>query len=69
MPRNVFSLRNICIAIVAVLAVSLVTLRAGQSPSTAVQMDSDDIAGVVTGPNGPEAGVWVIAETRDLPTR
>ena len=23
----------------------------------------------MTGPNGPEAGVWVIAETRDLPTR
>ena len=22
----------------------------------------------VTGPAGPEAGVWVIAETRDLPT-
>jgi len=28
-----------------------------------------DIAGVVTGPNGPEAGVWVIAETHDLPTK
>ena len=24
---------------------------------------------MVTGPNGPEAGVWVIAETTDLPTR
>ena len=24
---------------------------------------------VVTGARGPEAGVWVIAETRDLPTR
>ena len=23
----------------------------------------------MTGPNGPEAGVWVIAETTDLPTR
>ena len=23
---------------------------------------------MVTGPNGPEAGVWVIAETTDLPT-
>ena len=31
--------------------------------------DNDDIAGVVTGENGPEAGVWVIAETHDLPTR
>ena len=29
----------------------------------------DDISGVVTGPNGPEAGVWVIAETNDLPTK
>ena len=28
-----------------------------------------DIAGVVSGPNGPEAGVWVIAETSDLPTK
>ena len=24
--------------------------------------------GVVTGPNGPEAGVWVIAETEELST-
>jgi hypothetical protein len=28
-----------------------------------------EIRGVVSGPNGPEAGVWVIAETRDLPTK
>ena len=33
-----------------------------------VALDKDDIAGTVTGPGGPEAGVWVIAETRDLPT-
>ena len=68
MARNLFSSRNLGLA-VAVLAVSLVGLRAGQSPGAAVPMDGDDIAGVVTGPNGPEAGVWVIAETRDLPTR
>src|SRR3989442_7352920 len=35
----------------------------------AVPIDADDIGGVVTGPNGPEAGVWVIAETRDLPAK
>lgn len=29
----------------------------------------DSLAGVVTGLNGPEAGVWVIAETTDLPTK
>jgi hypothetical protein len=28
-----------------------------------------DIGGVVSGPKGPEAGVWVIAETSDLPTK
>ncbi len=30
---------------------------------------ADDLGGVVTGPKGPEAGVWVIAETTDLPTK
>jgi hypothetical protein len=40
--------------------------RMPQAPAVAV--DADDIGGVVTGPKGPEAGVWVIAETRDLGT-
>jgi hypothetical protein len=40
-----------------------------QAQTNTVAIDADDIGGVVTGPNGPEAGVWVIAETRDLPTR
>ena len=41
-----------------------------QAPATgSVQMASGDIGGTVTGPDGPEAGVWVIAETRDLGTR
>ena len=30
---------------------------------------ASDLAGTVSGPNGPEAGVWVIAETQDLPTK
>jgi hypothetical protein len=34
-----------------------------------VSLDADDIGGTVTGPKGPEAGVWVIAETTSLPTR
>ena len=34
-----------------------------------VSIDNDDIGGVVTSPAGPEAGVWVIAETTDLPTK
>src|SRR5882724_5127258 len=45
-------------------------LAIAPAPSMAqVAIDADDIGGVVTGPNGPEAGVWVIAETKDLPTR
>src|SRR4029077_7176160 len=35
----------------------------------AVSIGDTDLGGVVTGPNGPEAGVWVIAETTDLPTK
>ena len=46
-----------------------VLLNAQQGANQAVAIDPDDIGGVVTGPNGPEAGVWVIAETRDLPVR
>lgn len=32
-------------------------------------LDAGFIEGTVTGPDGPEAGVWVIAETSDLPTK
>ena len=35
----------------------------------AVEVDPDDIGGRVTSESGPEAGVWVVAETTDLPTR
>lgn len=34
-----------------------------------IRVDPHDIGGTVTGPSGPEAGVWVIAETSDLPTK
>ena len=40
-----------------------------QAATDAVAIDKDDIGGVVTGPKGPEAGVWVIAETADLGTK
>src|SRR6476619_4042918 len=55
------------IAVAAALAGSAIELAAQQP--RAVAIDEDDIGGVVTGANGPEAGVWVIAETTDLPTR
>ncbi len=47
----------------------LAALVACHSEQASVQVDNDDLGGVVTGPDGPEAGVWVIAETMDLPTR
>src|SRR5262249_17552542 len=43
--------------------------QAQPAPQVTVQIDNDDIGGVVTSKNGPEAGVWVIAETTDLGTR
>jgi hypothetical protein len=47
-------------------------VRAQQNPVQPVAapaIDNDDIGGVVTSRFGPEAGVWVIAETTDLGTR
>ena len=43
--------------------------RAARRRGQPVAIDADDLGGVVTGPKGPEAGVWVIAETTDLPTK
>jgi hypothetical protein len=55
---------------IAVLAAALSgELRAQQDAAPAVAIDGDDIGGVVTSRFGPEAGVWVIAETAELGTR
>ena len=69
MTRRVLHLAVAAVTAVGLVAVALGTVGAGQAPARAVAVDSDDIGGVVTGPNGPEAGVWVIAETNDLPTK
>jgi len=53
----------------AVVYVSLQSLNAGQRPAADVDVGLTDVGGVVTSKAGPEAGVWVIAETTDLPTR
>jgi hypothetical protein len=50
------------------LAISL-SLGAGVAAAQSVAIDADDIGGVVTGATGPEAGVWVIAETNEFATR
>src|SRR3970040_1532829 len=57
------------VGLAVVLIASAIGLGAVQLTGEAVRIDSDDIGGVVSGPRGPEAGVWVIAETRDLPTK
>jgi hypothetical protein len=66
-PARALSSCAVGLGLVA-FAAALVGSSAAQ-PSQAVPIDPDDLGGVVTGPNGPEAGVWVIAETTELPTR
>ena len=70
------TLRQVLLSTVAVIGV--VTLSGAllktaptqaQQQAAAPSIDADAIGGVVRGASGPEAGVWVIAETTDLPTR
>ena len=65
--RSALYLSVAAIAIAAVLAGAPAQLNAQQA--AAVNIGNTDLGGVVSGPNGPEAGVWVIAETTDLPTK
>src|ERR1700704_2445804 len=57
------------LAVASVLMASLSWVNAQQGRGTTVAIDPDDIGGAVTSSNGPEAGVWVIAETSELPTK
>src|SRR5205823_5776737 len=57
------------LALAVSVAASPSRSSAQQGPGDVVRIDDDDIGGVVTGPNGPEAGVWVMAETTGLPTK
>ena len=60
--------RSLSICAAAIAAVLIATpISAQQAP--AVSIGKVDIGGVVSGPRGPEAGVWVIAETTELPTK
>ncbi|HET9704639.1 MAG TPA: carboxypeptidase-like regulatory domain-containing protein [Vicinamibacterales bacterium] len=60
-------MRGLAIVATGFALLSLTTMDARQTPVT-VTADADDIAGVVRSSKGPEAGVWVIAETKDLGT-
>jgi len=59
----------VAIAFAASLTAAPADSGAQQSAAEAVRIGESDIGGVVTSANGPEAGVWVIAETTELPTK
>jgi hypothetical protein len=56
-------------AVAAPVLVATASFRAPAAQREAIRAAENDIAGTVSGPGGPEAGVWVIAETSDLPTK
>ena len=53
----------------AAIAVAALLFAAPGLAHAQVNIGANDVGGTVTGANGPEAGVWVIAETTDLPTK
>jgi hypothetical protein len=57
------------IAIAALLGAPSAPVSAQQTSAAGITIGDSDLGGVVTSAKGPEAGVWVIAETHDLPTR
>ena len=63
------ALPAVVVSLAFVAVGTTVVVSPANAPQQAVQVDADDIGGVVNGPGGPEAGVWVIAETDDLPTK
>lgn len=67
MTRRVYV--QLAVVVFAAILVASLSGVQGQGARQAVAIDNDDIGGVVTGPRGPEAGVWVIAETKDTATR
>ena len=56
-------------AVLAALVGFAPASMAAEANGAAVNVGAADLGGVVTGKDGPEAGVWVIAETTDLPTK
>src|SRR5437763_14206870 len=57
------------VAVAALLTAAPAGLSAQQTTAEVVRIGDNDLGGVVTSANGPEAGVWVIAETTELPTK
>src|SRR5256884_1546191 len=57
------------ITAVVILVASATGRQAQKGAEEKISIGNDDIGGVGTSTKGPEAGVWVIAETTDLPTK
>jgi hypothetical protein len=68
MSKRVIGLSGLALGVMLFVVSSLTAIGARQQ-TPAIDVDADDIGGVVTSSKGAEAGVWVIAETLDLPTR
>ena len=60
---------SLAIVAAALFAAGQARLDAQPAVDPALRIGATDLGGVVTGANGPEAGVWVIAETTELPTK
>src|ERR1051325_3631037 len=67
--KSLVSPRLGSLVVAAALVISFNWVAAQQQSSGAVAIDADDIGGTVASAKGAEAGVWVIAETTDLPTK
>ena len=67
MKKRMSYLGIVAITVVALLGI-VRTGHTARKPAAEIKIVSDDIGGTVTSSKGPEAGVWVIAETKDLPT-
>src|SRR4051794_2528524 len=57
------------LSLCSAIALGLPQVRAQQVTDDKVRPGPHALGGIVTSANGPEAGVWVIAETVDLPSR
>jgi hypothetical protein len=73
-PKASSAIAVIAAAVLAIAAPGALFAQRPAAPpqaaqSAAPQIDGNAIGGVVTSRFGPEAGVWVVAETKDLGTR
>src|SRR6201996_7204139 len=55
--------------LIVTTAGALALAHGGSVIAASVDISAHDIGGQVVGEKGPEAGVWIIAETKDLPTK